>query len=430
MKSSMATKKEHATRTAIEVHIDAADLGPPAHVGNLFPAVEKADLAPSFEYTQEWLASPARVAIDPQLDLQSGEQHSLEGLGFGVFADSAPDRWGRVLMERREVSAARRDGRPAVRMNDMFFMLGVNDFTRLGALRFRRQRAKAFLDDGPLPAPPATDLRELAAVAKKLDGPRPEQLPEYEKWLAMLVAPGTSLGGARPKATFTMDDGSLWLAKFPGHNDTYDWGSWEYLTYQLARDALIDMPDAERLQLGDRYFTYCVKRFDRERRSDGAAQGRRMYASAMTLTQRRDGQPGGSYLHLVEALEACGGTGLAVDLHQLFRRTVFNLLVGNRDDHLRNHGFLLTASGWRLSPAFDINPNPVKVHHALTWNGTSDAPDLKLLLDTAAFYRLGAAEAQAIAAHVKEAVSTWKARALQLDLSRVEIDIMQSAFAV
>ncbi|MBN9411940.1 MAG: HipA N-terminal domain-containing protein [Burkholderiales bacterium] len=184
----MATRKP-ATRPLIEVHLDAPELGPCTHIGNLFPGEQRVDLPPSFEYTAQWLGSKTAVSIDPQLDLVAGEQHSREGRGFGVFADCAPDRWGRVLMERREVQAAAHQNRPRARMNDLFFMLGVNDFTRSGALRFRVPPDEVFVDNSPLPAPPVTDLRELAAVARQLDGPRPEDMPQYERWLSLLVAP-------------------------------------------------------------------------------------------------------------------------------------------------------------------------------------------------------------------------------------------------
>lgn len=426
----MATSKTQASRSQLEVHLDAPELGPAMHIGNLFPGAERIDLAPSFEYTKAWLKASSAVQIDPQLPLYAGEQHSPDGKGFGIFSDCAPDRWGCVLMERREANAAAQERRSMVKTTDLFYMLGVSDFTRSGALRFRRGPEAPFLDNSPLPAPPATDLRELAEVARKLDGPRPEALPEYERWLAMLIAPGSSLGGARPKATFTMADGNLCLAKFPGHNDQYDWGSWEYLTYLLARDAGIDMPQAERLLLSDRYHTYCVCRFDRLPATLGASQGRRMYASAMTLLERRDGQEGASYLHLIEALETYGGTGLTEDMHQLFRRAVFSLLVGNRDDHLRNHGFLMTSTGWRLSPAFDINPNPAKSEHALTWDGKSAAPILQTLVDTAAYYRLDAAAAQGIVDQITTVVATWRGLAARLNISRVEIQMMGSVFAV
>lgn len=426
----MATRKVQSARALYEVHLDAPELGAAMHIGNLYPGAERVDLAPSFEYTRAWLKSSAAMPIDPQLPLYAGEQHSPDGKGFGIFSDCAPDRWGRVLMERREANAAAREQRSMVRTTDLFYMLGVNDFTRSGALRFRRGPDAPFLDDSALPAPPATDLRELAEVARRLDGPRPEALPEYEKWLAMLIAPGSSLGGARPKATFAMTDGSLWLAKFPGHNDQYDWGSWEYLTYLLARDAGIEMPDAERILLSDRYHTYCVRRFDRLAAAPGTLQGRRMYASAMTLLERRDGQEGGSYLHLIESLETYGGTGLAEDLNQLFRRAVFNLMVGNRDDHLRNHGFILSRTGWRLAPAFDINPNPAKSDHALTWDGKSAAPLLRTVVDTAAYYRLDAAAAQAIVDQVMAAVGSWRERAVELGIPRMEIQMMEPVFLI
>ncbi|MDO9435520.1 type II toxin-antitoxin system HipA family toxin [Hydrogenophaga sp.] len=426
----MATKKTGTTRPLIEVHLDAPELGAAAHVGNLYPAAERVDLAPSFAYTQAWLATPGAVALDPRLELVAGEQHSPDGKGFGVFSDCAPDRWGRVLMERREANAAAREQRPMVKRNELFYLLGVHDFTRAGALRFRRGPGAPFLDDSALPAPPATDLRALAEVARQLDGPRPEALPEYEQWLAMLIAPGSSLGGARPKATFALSDGSLWLAKFPGHTDQYDWGSWEYLTYLLAVDAGIAMPKADRERLSDRYYTYRVSRFDRLPATRVATQGRRMVASAMTLLERHDGQAGGSYLDIVEAIENVGGAGLSDDLEQLFRRAVFNLLVGNRDDHLRNHGFLLTPSGWRLAPAFDLNPNPAKSEHALTWDGVSAAPSMPVLLATAPYYRLATDSAQAIVDQIGAIVSTWKERASQLKLSRVEVQMMANVFAV
>ncbi len=426
----MATKNARANRPVLEVHLDAPELSPAMHIGNLFPAAERVYLAPSFEYTQAWLEAPRAVPIDPQLPLYAGEQHSADGRGFGVFSDCAPDRWGRVLMERREANAAAKEKRPMVKTNELFYMLGVNYFTRAGALRFRRGPQEPFLDNSPMPAPPATDLPELAEVARKLDGPRPEVMPEYEKWLAMLISPGSSLGGARPKATFAMQDGTLWLAKFPGHNDQYDWGSWEYLAYLLAHDAGIVMPKANRVLLSDRYYTYCVSRFDRQAGIPGGDHGRRMYASAMTLLERGDGQEGGSYLHILEAIEAYGGAGLTEDMHQLFRRAVFNLLVGNRDDHLRNHGFFLTPTGWRLSPAFDINPNPAKSDHSLTWDGKSAAPTLQTLVATAGYYRLNAAAAQAIVDEVTKVVATWKDRAAKLELSSVEVKMMSSVFAV
>jgi serine/threonine-protein kinase HipA len=416
-------------RPALEVHLDAPELGPGLQVGRLYPADVRVDLAPSFEYTPEWLASGQRFLLDPRLDLYAGEQHAAQARGFGIFLDSAPDRWGRVLMERREASQAKKEGRRMRRLTDLDFMLGVHDFTRTGALRFRHGPQEPFLDDHALPAPPLTDLRELAAIAQKLDEPGVEALPEYEKWLAMLIAPGSSLGGARPKATFTQGDGTLWLAKFPARDDRHDWGAWEHLTHQLADEAGIWVPESHRLALGGRHHTFCVERFDRG--VGGDPQARRMYASAMTLLERQDGEAGASYLDLVDFLETQGGAGLAEDLPQLFRRAVFNLLVGNRDDHLRNHGFVRLPTGWRLSQAFDMNPNRDKQQHALTWDGRSAEPDLEALKQTAPFYRIARPQdAQAIIDDVSAVVATWRGKAKAFQLPGVEVQAMETVFAV
>ncbi|MFC5522160.1 type II toxin-antitoxin system HipA family toxin [Polaromonas jejuensis] len=426
----MAAKQTtQVVRSSLEVHLDAPELGPCIQVGCLYPADVRVDLAPSFEYTREWLGNGRRFLLDPRLDLYAGEQHSAHARGFGIFLDSAPDRWGRVLMERREASQAKKQRRPMRRLTDLDFMLGVHDFTRTGALRFRRGPQEPFIDDHELPAPPVTELRELAAIVQKLDEPGVEELPEYETWLAMLMAPGTSLGGARPKATFTQTDGTMWLSKFPAHDDRYDWGSWEYLTHQLGREAGIWVPESDRLALGGRYHTFCVKRFDRG--VNGDPRARRMYASAMTLLERADGEAGASYLDLVEFLETHGGAGLTVDLQQLFRRAVFNLLVGNRDDHLRNHGFIRLPSGWRLSQAFDMNPNRDKRQHALTWDGKTAEPDLEALKETAPFYRITQPQdAQGIIDDVKKVVVSWRDKAKALQLPSVEVQLMETVFAV
>ena len=421
--------RQPAQRAAYAVYLDAPELAPRVQVGNLYPADIRVDLAPSFAYSPEWLASSQRFLLDPRLDLYGGEQHSTDARGFGIFLDSAPDRWGRVLMKRREASQALRQGRAMRRLTDLDFMLGVNDLSRAGALRFRRTSDGTFVDDQALAAPPVTDLRELAAIAKQLDTPGAEAMPEYDNWLATLIAPGSSLGGARPKSSFSQTDGALWLAKFPAHDDRHDWGGWEYLTHQLAREAGVEVPDAELLALGGRHRTFCVKRFDRG--VDGDPPARRMFASAMAVLEREDGQAGASYLDLVEVLETQGGNGLTKDLQQLFRRAVFNLLVGNRDDHLRNHGFIRLPSGWRLSPAFDINPSRDKRQHALTWDGKSAEPDLAKLKQTAPFYRLARPiAAQAVIDEVQSVVATWRDKARALQLPSDEVQVMATGFAI
>lgn len=347
---TMASKTPNSdTREAYEVYLWAADLEIEARVGTMYRDTSRLDLPASFAYDDDWIKSGHAFMLDPRLELWAGEQHpEVDMPAFGVFMDSAPDRWGRVLLERREAAMAEREGRKMRHLHEVDFLLGVHDLTRMGALRFKKMGGDAFLDNHPHAAPPVTSLGELAHISRRIEEPGIERLPEYEKWLAMLIAPGSSLGGARPKANFTDHDGQLWFAKFPASDDRYDVGAWEYVTHVLAARAGIVVPDARIEKLSDRHSTFCVKRFDR------AGGSRRMFASAMTLLERRDGQPGGSYLDLVEFIEDQGAQNcVAADLEQLFRRVVFNVLIGNRDDHLRNHGFIREATGWRLSPAYD-----------------------------------------------------------------------------
>jgi serine/threonine-protein kinase HipA len=416
----MATKRERST---IEVHLDAPELVPFQQVGTLYRHDVRTDLAVPFEYARSWLAHENAFLLDPRLDLWAGEQHPPHPAGtFGVFLDSAPDRWGRVLMERREAAAAEREQRPMRTLQELDFLLGVHDFTRMGALRFKEPGAAHYLDDGANPAPPVTDLRELAAISRRIEEPGVERLPEYERWLAMLIAPGSSLGGARPKANFRMPGDELWLAKFAARDDRYDVGGWEFLVHQLAQRAGIWVPAARLEQLTDRYSTFCVARFDRR------GEHRRMYASAMTMLERRDREEGASYLELALFLQDNGAQGhIDQDLEQLFRRVVFNVMVGNRDDHPRNHGFIREPSGWRLSPAFDVNPNLAKSNHSLTFDGKSAVPSLKLVNETADFYRCGD-RAGKIIDEVHTAVRAWRQEAERLGLSSVEIKRMESVF--
>lgn len=411
-------------RQAWEVHLDAPELGVTARVGTLYRPVVWTDLAASFAYDPAWLKAGNAFMLDPRLELWQGEQHPPVDLAaFGVFMDSAPDRWGRVLMERREAAAARRESRRMSQLQEVDYLLGVYDQTRMGALRFRLEEGMPFMDDSAHAAPPVTDLRELAYISRRVEDPGVEELPEYERWLAMLVAPGSSLGGARPKVNFTDTDGSLWIAKFPARDDRHDVGGWEFVLHQLALKAGIVVPEVRLEALSDRYHSFCVRRFDR------LATGRRMYASAMTLLERRDGQPGGSYLDMAEFISSQGENGsVDVDLEQLFRRLLFNVLVGNRDDHFRNHGFLRLKDGWRLSPAFDVNPSLSSHQHVLTIDGETTLPEIDAVMATAALYRLENPQALIILDEVREAVSGWRQMAKKLGLSGLEISRMASIF--
>lgn len=408
-------------RQHLEVILDAPELGPQRRLGILHRPLARSGLPASFEYDPEWLASDRAFQLDPRLELWTGEQHPpAKASAFGIFLDSAPDRWGRVLLERREAAVATREHRPARTLEELDFLLGVHDETRAGALRFRSSAGGPFLDDSETPVPPVASLRELAAVSARLEEPGAEKLREYERWLALLIAPGTSLGGARPKANFT-DGGRLWIAKFPAREDRYDVGCWEALAHRLAKAAGVTVPESRLEALGGGYRTFCAVRFDR------AGAGRRMFASAMTLLERRDGDPEASYLDLAEFISSHGASGrVEEDLHQLYRRVAFNVLIGNRDDHLRNHGFIREAAGWRLSPAYDLNPNPWKAEHALTLDGATAAGDPAVVLHTAELYRLKQRAAKTILEEVRVAVGRWRREAARLGCPRDEIVRMEN----
>lgn len=409
---------------AVEVHLDAAELGPPRRIGVLARRQARGHAALSFAYDAAWLEDGLAFALDPALALYAGEQYAPQGAPqFGIFLDSAPDRWGRLLMERREALQAKRERRAARTLDDWDFLLGVHDHARAGALRFRRAPGEAFLDASELPAPPVARLGELEQAARGLQAPGAERRSDYAKWLAALLAPGSSLGGARPKASFTDADGSLWLAKFPAREDRRDMGAWEYLLHRLARDAGVEVPASRLLEAAGARRTFCAQRFDR------AAGGRRMIASALTLLGKRDGEAA-SYLELAQLVQDQGAPGaIEADLAQLFRRAAFNVMAGNRDDHLRNHAFLRTRGGWRLAPAFDMNPDPAKEEHALALDERQAAADLALLEATAPYYRLAPKRARGILQELRAAVSGWRRRARALGIPASEIALVAPAFA-
>jgi len=414
----MAKASKSSSRESIQVHLDAAELDVVNQVGWLHRDTVTSAMPAIFEYEENWLASPKRFMLDPRLDLYQGDQYpDADSRGFGIFLDSAPDRWGRMLMERREAVDADREKRPMRTLHDVDFLLGVHDTARMGALRFRSTDTGLFLANHDNPAPPVTTLQTLAAISERLEEPGAENLPEYAQWLAMLIAPGSSLGGARPKANFTDTNGELWFAKFPSREDRLDVGAWEYLLHRLAKDAGIWVPESRLESFSANYRTFCVQRFDRLNGS------RRMFVSTMTLLERQDGQlPPASYIDIAEFLCDEGAQNhIDIGLAQLYRRVVFNVMTGNRDDHLRNHGFIRTATGWHLAPAFDMNPNPHKADHALTLDGNLAAPNLSAVRNTAELYRLTATEALAIENEVRVSVANWKASAVRLNLPRSEI---------
>lgn len=408
-----------AQDNTLEVWLDD-DQGPARQVGTL--AHDRGQIR--FHYERDWLQDPRAFALDPDLSLDEHPFFPKPELGnFGIFLDSSPDRWGQTLMKRREALQAKDEQRSPRTLYAWDFLIGVQDLTRQGALRFRRPGTEAFLGDEKMAAPPVTTLRELAAVAYQLSNRRIDDLDALRKWLAVLVAPGASLGGARPKVNFTEADGSLWIGKFPSRDDDRDIGAWEYVVHRLAQKARIDVPPAKLIKLNNDFHTFCVQRFDR------ANGSRRFYASAMTLLRKTQSE-GTSYLELAQFIRAQGDAEHAdADLEQLFRRVAFNVAVGNRDDHLRNHGFLLGKTGWRLAPAFDVNPNIDKAEHVLNIDDVDNRPSLETVLSTAAFYGLDDVQARQIVDEVVMVVDHWQDAARRMRISGADIDLTAGAFS-
>ena len=407
----------------VEIWLDDDSLGPKSLIGHLILSTGRSGDSIRFEYDDDWLGSktPLRVFdLEPSLGAFPGPHHPMaDNTLFGIFRDTSPDRWGRLLMERREIQRARSEGRPVKTLGEWDFLLGVADAGRMGALRLRDPATRMFVADSELPVPPVTRLRELETIVAELEKAGAEDQPEYRAWLMQLTAPGTSLGGARPKASFIDSDGSVWLAKFPANDDRRDIGQWEYLAATLAGQCAIAMPVSRSIEFSRRGHTFATKRFDR------VGASRRHYASAMTLAGRSEGEPA-SYLDIVEVIETQGEKGrIAADLEQLYRRILFSILIGNRDDHLRNHGFLRGQNGWMLSPAFDINPNPDKAAHALAIDEADPTPTTVTLTASRDFYRLSSKRAGEIEAEIRGVVANWQAEAAKLGLARQEIAAME-----
>lgn len=400
----------------VEVHLDDARLvAEPVRVGRLFRDGSRRGDILRFEYDTDWLAQPDAFEIDPLLPLREGPFHAADpAQPPNVFQDCAPDRWGRLLMERREAIEAREEDRPRRTLRAWDYLTGVDDGTRMGALRLRDPDTGRFVDSLLPSAPPMTSLRELEAAARLVEQGAGEQV---DRQIRQLIVPGGTLGGARPKASFVDERGELWLAKFPSTEDRHDMGLWEFVVWRLAVAAGIRVPEARLLPLSSRGHTFAVRRFDR------IGASRRMYASAKTLLGIDS--DGASYLDLVAAVEGQGAGGTIADgLEQLFRRAVFNVLVGNRDDDLRNHGFLREPSGWVLSPAFDVNPNPDKDLHVLALEDADPTPDTRVLVAQHAFYRLDAGQAADIVEEVRRAVRPWAREARASGANRQELSLL------
>ncbi|MCB9246984.1 MAG: HipA domain-containing protein [Flavobacteriales bacterium] len=378
----------------------------------------------SFEYEQAWLQEDFSQVLDPDLALYSGLHFlSDDKANFGAFLDSSPDRWGRILMRRREAALARKEGRTERNLFETDYLLGVYDVHRMGGLRFKLSTDGPFLDnDKEMASPPWASIRELEQVSLRLEDENVTDDPDYLKWLDMLVAPGSSLGGARPKASIVDEQGHLWIAKFPSGSDQFNVGAWEMVTQELAMAAGIYMAECRAQKFSSKHHTFLTKRFDR------TADGRRVhFSSAMTMLGFIDGQEGASYLDIVDFLTTYGGN-VDADLEELWRRIVFSISVSNTDDHLRNHGFILHPEGWVLSPAYDINPVETGTGLSLNISDNDNALDFHLVMEVAKFFRLNEGRANRILKEVTNTVKHWRSVAKKWGISNSECELKSRAF--
>lgn len=412
-----------STKTNIYVYAHWKGTQGPKNIGILSAQQAKGKKAFSFEYDKEWLKSEQKFLLDPDIQLYGGPQYPNQKENFGIFLDSMPDTWGRTLMKRREAQQAKEKNEKPKTLYDIDFLLGVYDESRMGALRFKTDPDGNFLDNNKTAStPPWSSIRELQNAAHIFENNTDNE--EVNRWLSVLMAPGSSLGGARPKANILNSDKSLWIAKFPSKTDTTDKAAWEFLAYQLAIKARIEMAPCRMERILGKHHTFFTKRFDRE---DGE---RIHFASAMTMTGNnedtiRDNQA--SYLDIAEFISNYG-VNIEANLHQLWRRIIFNIAISNTDDHLRNHGFILTKEGWILSPAYDLNPSIDKDGLALNIDTDNNALDFDLAKSVGEYFRLNNSQMEVIIQEVLEVISKWKTFANEIGIPRSEQELMEKAF--
>jgi len=406
------------TDRSLLVYIDIEEK--PVLVGRLWARERRGRETASFTYDETWLRSPERFALEPALTLSAGDHHTPANKAlFGALGDSAPDRWGRNLMRRAERQRARREGRAPHTLLEIDYLLGVDDETRMGALRFAEQPGGPFLaSGGPARVPPLIELPRLLSASERLA----DEDDDGDDDLRLLLAPGSSLGGARPKASVRDRDGSLAIAKFPHKDDDLPVVPWEAAALRLAAKAGIAVPEARVEQVVGKP-VLVLRRFDR-------AGGQRVpFLSAMSMIGASDNEAH-SYLEIADALRQHGAAPKE-DLAGLWRRLLFSVLISNTDDHLRNHAFLYVAGGWRLSPAYDLNPVPTDIKArvlSLAIDEEDTTASFDVVMETAPYYGLTTGQARGIAIEVAAAVSDWRQEAARVGLTSNQIGRMSSAF--
>ncbi len=374
-----------------------------------------------FTFNNEWLKQHGDLFLSEDLNNYPGPQYTQPDNDiFKCFSDALPDRWGRTLLLRREQIAAAEEKRAVRRLSSFDFLTGIDDFSRTGAFRFKTAPCGEFINvSDSLRIPPLANIRDLIAASSEVEKSEEENVLPNRKWIAQLVQPGSSLGGARPKASVTDTNKTLYVAKFPSRKDDYDAGLWEHFSHLLAIKAGINAANTQVLATGEKYHTLLSKRFDR------LQNGKRIhFASAMTLLGLNDGDnatTGHGYLDIVDfILQSC--TDVESNLQELYRRVAFNICIGNSDDHFRNHGFLLTAKGWTLSPAYDMNPT-LNEYQSLLISPTTNKANLNILQDACKDYMINSQTAAKIISEIAEALKGWRELATRLNISKREMDI-------
>lgn len=397
----------------------------PVLMGSLYVNVIKGGESYSFEYDKGWLGKTGlALTLDPELMPYSGRQYPTGKNIFGLFADASPDRWGRILMNKRERILAEKEGRKPSKLYDSDYLLGVYDETRMGGIRFKANQEGSFLsDDKEAAAPPWATLRTLEEASRNFEN---DETGLTEKWLNQLIKPGSSLGGARPKATVVDTKDQFWIAKFPSKNDESDTGAWEMVAHDLAALCGLNVPEAKLEKFSSLGSTFLIKRFDR------MGSKRVHFASAMTLLGKTDGASaadGSSYLDIAAFIKSYGAQPKK-DLGELWKRIVFNMAVSNRDDHLRNHAFILTDKGWILSPLYDVNPVPYGDELSLNVDEEDNSISIDLAVQTAVRFGISESDAEAQAEEILKIVrDNWKKTATGYGLTRKQLEEMRPAFS-
>ena len=380
----------------------------------------------SFEFSKDWLKNYGSIQLSDDINNYTGIQYCQQNNEiFGCFADSLPDRWGRTLILRREQILAMEEKRPVRRLTEFDFLTGIDDYTRIGGFRYKIDPTGEFINtSNKLQIPPKTEIKELVRASNEIELSEEKNTLPQKKWLFQLIQPGTSLGGARPKATIIDENKHLYIAKFPSRNDLYDVGLWEHLSHLLAKESGLNCSESKVIKAGNKYHTLLSKRFDR------TADNKRIhYASAITMLGLKDGcnvNTGNGYLDIVNyIIKNC--CNVDFNLKELYRRVAFNISIGNSDDHFRNHGFLLTPQGWTLSPAFDINPSLSK-EQSLLINSYTAKSDLNILLDSCEEYMLNHNTAKQIIEEVLKGISKWKLLANKINIPQSEQNIFKDRF--